>query len=243
MGDNKTTTQTGSSSSAVTNTTNKLLGGLSAQYDKGTAVFDKNLFTGAGDTTQNSWASALGAANNPDYANGINGAISDYSRAASGGDAAANDPYYAKLGDNALRDVNAMFTNSGRFGSGSHVNQAVTALGDVNNANIAADRAWQTQGAQMLPGLLQAGQLPSSIQGAVGSAQDANTQGLLQGANDLFRRQNDSGWSTLGQASSILNGAAPAAGQTQTTTSPQAPWWQQGLGAAALGAGIYGSIF
>lgn len=235
MGDNKTTTQTGSSSSAVTNTTNKLLNGLSAQYDKGTAVFDKNLFTGAGDTTKQSWAGALGAANSPEYAAGVNGAISDYSRAASGGDAAANDPYYQKLSDNSLRDVNAMFTSSGRFGSGSHVNEAVSALGDVNNANIAADRAWQTQGAQMLPALLQARQLPSSIQGAIGSAQDANTQGLMQGANDLFRRKNDAGWATLGQASSILGGAAPNAGTTTTTQAPQTPWWQT-AGQLALGA-------
>lgn len=232
---NKTTTSTGSASPAVTATTDKLLNGLSAQYDKGTAVNPVNLFSGAGDTTKNSWASALSAANNPEYAAGINGAISDYSRAASGGDAAANDPYYAKLGDNTLRDVNAMFTNSGRFGSGSHVNEAVSALGDVNNANIAADRAWQTQGAQMLPGLLQAGQLPAGIQGAVGSAQDANTQGLLQGANDLFRRQNDAGWATLGQASSILGGTAGNAGTTSTTQTPTTPWWQSLVG---LGIGL-----
>lgn len=243
-GGNDTSTQTSAPSNpAVTATTNKLLGGLNTQFDKGTAVFGKTLNPGAGQTTQNSWTAALGAANNPAYSAGVNGAISDFSRAAQGGDAGANDPYYKQLSDDTLRDVNAMFTSSGRLGSGSHVGEAVRELGNVNNANVAADRAWQTQSAQMLPGLLQAGQLPSSLQAAVGSAQDANALGLRQGEADLFDRQNNAGWDRLGRASSILAGTAGASGTTQTSTTPSAPWWQQALGAGAIGSGIYKNIW
>ena len=37
----------------------------------------------------------------------------------------------AKAGDDTLRDVNAIFTSSGRFGSGSHVGNATESLGNV----------------------------------------------------------------------------------------------------------------
>ena len=230
-GGTETTTQTsGPTNPAVDATTTKLLTGLQGQFDKGTAVFDKSLNPGAGDTTQRSWASMLTAADNPTYNAGIKGATADFADAAAGNQYGANDPYYKQLGDDTLRDVNSMFTSSGRFGSGSHVNTAVSALGDVNNANIAADRAWQSQAAGMLPEMYSAGMAPSGIQAGVGAAQDANSLALRQAENDLFRRQNDAGWSTLGQSTSILAGNAGAGTQQQSTTTPTAPWWQQALG-------------
>lgn len=228
---NQTTTSTGSANPNVGPTVNRLLGGINTALDTPARPFNQSLYAGVGGQTTGSWASALNASRNPEYAAGINGAISDYSRAASGGDAGANDPYYKQLGDNTLRDVNAMFTGSGRFGSGSHVNEAVSALGDVNNANVAADRAWQTQGAQMLPGLLQAGQLPAGIQGAVGAAQDADRQATRQGAYDLFERTNNAQLNRLGQIGSIFNGTTGAAGTTSTTSQPATPWWQSLLSA------------
>lgn len=231
MGGNKTTTATntsGPTNPLVDSTTTQLLSNLQGQVNKGTAVFNESLNPGAGQTTQDSWAGMLGAANNPAYNAGIAGATSDFADAAAGNQYSANDPYYNQLSDTSLRDVNAMFTNSGRFGSGSHVGTAVKALGDVNNANIAADRAWQSQAAGMLPDLYSASMAPSQVQAGVGAAQDANALALQQGRNDLFRRQNDAGWSTLGQASSILAGTAGAGTQQQTSTQtvPQAPWWQ-----------------
>lgn len=242
-GTETTTSTSGSANPAVDATTSKLLHGLGAQYDKGTAVFGKSLNPGAGQTTQNSWASMLGAANNPAYLAGVSGATADFADAAAGNQFGANDAYYDKLGDKALTDVGAMFTNSGRFGSGSHVGKAVETLGDVNNANIAADRQWQSQAAQMLPGLYQAGMAPAIVQAGVGAAQDANALGLRQGENDLFRRQNDSGWSSLGQASSILAGTSGAGTQQQSQTTPTAPWWQQ-VGGYVLGnAGRAASAF
>ena len=130
--------------------------------------------------------------------------------------------------------MNATFTNSQRFGSGSHVKNAVKELGNVNNANIAADRSWQMQAAGALPTMYQAGMAPAAAMGAVGADQDANALALRMADNDLFRRQNDAGWSTLGQATSILAGNAGAGTQQQTTTQPVAPWWQQ-VGGYVLG--------
>lgn len=230
-GGTETTTQTsGPTNPMVDSTTTKLLTGLQGQVDKGTAVFNQSLNPGAGLTTQQSWTSMMNAANNPDYNAGVKGATADFADAAAGNQYAANDAYYKQLGDDTLRDVNSMFTSSGRFGSGSHVNTAVGALGDVNNANIAADRAWQSQAAGMLPSMYSAGMAPSGIQAGVGAAQDANALAMRQAENDLFRRQNDAGWSTLGQATSILAGNAGAGTQQQSTTTPTAPWWQQALG-------------
>lgn len=235
-GTQQTTSTTASANPAVTATTTDLLKRLQTQVGKGTAVFDKSLNPGAGATTQNSWASMLGAANNPAYSAGVSGATADFADAAAGNQFGANDAYYKQLGDDTLRDVNSMFTSSGRFGSGSHVDTATKALGDVNNANIAADRQWQMQAAGALPDIYSAGLAPAGVQGGVGAAQDANALGLRQGENDLFRRQNDAGWSTLGQASSILAGNASAAGQTTTNTSPATPWW---LPAGQLALGMF----
>lgn len=254
MGGGGTETQTttsGPTNPMVDSTTTKLLSGLQGQVDKGTAVFNQSLNPGAGSTTQNSWASMLSAANNPAYSAGVSGATSDFADIAAGNRFGTNDPGYAalraKAGDDTLRDVNSMFTSSGRFGSGSHVGTATEALGNVNAGmdyqNFQNDQQRQMQAAGMLPGLYAAGMAPAGVQGAVGAEQDANALALRQGENDLFRRQNDTGWSTLGQATSILAGNAGAGTQQQSTTSPTAPWWQQALGAGAIGSGIYKNIW
>lgn len=246
MGGDKTetTTQTsGPTNPLVDKTTTQLLTGLQSQVGKGTAVFGQSLQPGAGATTQQSWASMLSGANNPAYNAGVAGATADFADAAAGNQYAANDPYFKQLGDDTLRDVNAQFTTSGRFGSGSHVDTAVNAMGNVNNANIAADREYQMQAAGALPGMYAAGMAPAGVLGAVGAEQDANALAILQGKNDLFRRQNDAGKDTLGWASSVLAGTAGAGTQQQTTTQPATPWWQSVLGAGAVGSGIYKNIW
>lgn len=206
---------TGKQSSAPTNplvdpALTKLLTGLQGTYDSTTgAGTPANLSQG--------WNQQITAAGNPDYARGVGGAMSDFADAAAGNQYGANDPAYAKLSDNTLRGVNAMFTNSGRFGSGSHVETAVNALGDVNNANIAADRAWQTQAASALPSMFAAGQAPGSVQASVGEQQRAAP------------------WYNIGQGSSILAGTAGAGG---TTTTESQPWWKVGTGLAATAFGM-----
>jgi len=207
--------QTGSQSSAPSNpevnpTLSKFLVGVRGKYDAGESAGNPAALTSG-------WASQLDAAKSPTYAAGVNGAMSDFADAAAGNQAGANDPYYKQLGDDTLRDVNSMFTTSGRFGSGSHVDTAVKALGDVNNANIGADRAWQTQAASALPSMFAAGQAPGSVQQSVGEQQRAAP------------------WYNLGQGSSILAGTAGTGGSTTTESQP---WWKVGTGLASSALGF-----
>lgn len=91
--------------------------------------------------------------------------------------------------------------------------------------------------ANSLPGFANARLQPAQMQIAAGQMLDADAQARLQGENDLFRRTNDAGWSTLGQASSILAGNAAASTQQSSVTTPTAPMWQQLLGYVAGNAG------
>lgn len=199
-----TSTQSSAPSNPEVNPTlSKLLQGVRSTYDASQVETPPALKSG--------WNAQLGAAADPTYAAGVGGAMTDFADAAAGNQGGANDAAYAKLSDNTLRDVNSMFTNSGRFGSGSHVETAVGALGDVNNANIAADRQWQSQAAGMLPSLFAAQQAPGAVQQSVGEQQRANP------------------WFNLSNASSILAGTAGAGGSTSTSTQPATPWWQSAI--------------
>lgn len=183
--------------------------------------------------------------NNPAYSSAMNGAISDFGDVAAGNRFGLNDPGYAalraKVGDDTLTDVNSIFTSSGRFGSGSHVKNATSELGNVyagmDYQNHQNDIARQQQAAQMMPGLLQGAALPGTMQGAIGAAQDADALATRQGANDLFRRQNDAPWDALSRSSSILSGTAGSGG---TETSQNIPWW---AAAAGIGSTIAGAFF
>jgi hypothetical protein len=249
MGGDKqeTVTTSGSTNPMVDSTTTKLLSGLQGQVDKGTAVFDQSLNPGAGSTTQNSWASMLGASNNPDYSRGVAGATSDFADIAAGNRFGMNDPGYAAMRagalDDAMTGVGSSFLTDGRFGSsvmGEAAGKAATqTLAGLDYQNFQNDQQRQERAAGMLPGLYSAAMAPSGVQAGVGAAQDANALALRQADNDLFRRRNDAGWSTLGNASSILAGTAGAGTQQQSTTEPTAPWWQTMLGAGAIGSGIY----
>lgn len=246
MADKNTETTTGTSGSAnpmVDATASRLLTGLQGQMDKGTAVFGKSLDAGMGAPTQTGLQTSWTAATQPAFGNYMSGAIDSFGKAAAGEQYGDNDAYYKDLSDQTMTDVSGLFTGSGRFGSGSHVGRAVSELGKVNNANIAADRAWQTQAASMMPGLHAASMLPGQAQVGVGQMYDAGRQAALLGENDLFRRQNDAGKDNLGWASSVLAGTAGAGTQQQSTTSPETPWWQQVLGAGAIGSGIYKNIW
>jgi hypothetical protein len=243
------TVQTSSSTTAPTNpdvqpTVSTLMKGLQGAYNSGVAVNNQSLYPGVGDTTKNSWATTLGAANNPAYSSAIGGAISDFGDVAAGNRFGMNDPGYAqlraKVGDDTLTDVNSMFTGSGRFGSGSHVKNATSELGNVyagmDYNNYQQDIARQQQAAGMMPGLFQASLAPGMTQGAVGAAQDADALATRQADNDLFRRQNDAKWEALARGSSILSGTAGAGG---SSTSQEIPWW---AAAAGLGSTLAGGF-
>lgn len=173
-------------------------------------------------TLTGGWNSQLTAAQNPAYAAGVGGAMTDFADVAAGKRFGQNDPGYAalraKAGDDTLRDINALTTASGRFGSGSHIGTATEALGNVyagmDYQNYQQDIARQQNAAQMLPQIFAAGQAPGSVQAGVG------------------QQMQQQPWYNLGQASSILAGTSGAGGQTSTTTTPSTPWWQTGIGLA-----------
>lgn len=250
MGDSQqtSTSTTGSSNPKVTETVNKLLGGLNTAYDAGPPpVFNSSLYSPAGATTQQGWQSALGAAGNPAYSDAISKAIGSFGKAAGGQDYGTNDPGYAQVRQNAIDDtqrtVNQQFNGAGRFGGGTHVG----ALGEgisktisgLDYGNFQNDRAWQTGAAQLLPSLFQSSLLPSATQGQIGAAQDANQQGILQGNYDLQQRQANNKTDWLAKLSSILSGNAGTAGTTTTNTQPGTPWWSSALG---LGLGAAGAF-
>lgn len=169
----------------------------------------------------------------------------------------------SNLVDTTLQSVNGIFNNSGRFGGGSNNVALGKGLGDAlagfdtniydkNVANqynsLGARSGLAQQGVNnafgasaSLPGLFSAGQLPSSIYGAVGSAQDADANAQRQAANDLYQRVNGAQWDTLGRASSILGGTAGSSGTTTTNTQPATPWYQTALaGGIGLGSLLLG---
>jgi hypothetical protein len=240
-----TNTTTSTSSSAPTNpdvqaTASKLAKGISTAYDTGPQVFGESLYSPAGATTQDAWAKAIGAANNPDYAAGTSGAIKSFSDIASGKQILQDNPAYAKVRQNAIDDaiknVGAGFTSSGRFGGGSYIDTATESAGNVaagmDLTRLAQDEARQAQAAGMLPGLFSAAQQPSTVIGAIGGAQDADRQGILQGRADLQQRQAN-GWTDLiAKLTSAAAGNAAGSGTTTTNsvTKPETPWWQSVLG-------------
>lgn len=241
-GDTQTTsTSSGPADPAVQKTVSKLAGGISKAYDKGAPpVFNSSLYSPAGATTTAGWKGALDAAANPSYSASIRNTIDSLGRAAGGGDYGTNDPAYAtlraKAGDDALKSINGVFNNSGRLGGGSNVTSAgegvTNALAGLDVNQLQNDRAFQLSAASALPGAFQSSLLPSSIQGSVGAAQDANQQGILSGAADLQQRKANRQTDWLAKLSSIVNGNAQAGGTTQTTTSPSTPWWQSALSLA-----------
>lgn len=244
-------TTTSTSSSAPTNpdvqaTASKLAKGISTAFDTGPQVFNESLFQPAGATTQDAWAKALAAAGDPTYAAGVNGAMEDVADIAAGNRFGQNDPQYQRLRENAMNDavtnVGQGFNSAGRFGGGSYVKTATEAAGDtaarMDMARLAQDEARQAQAIGMLPGLFSAKQQPATITGAVGSAQDQNAQGILQGRADLHERQAN-GWTDLiAKLTSAAAGNAASSGVTTTNTAtrPETPWWQSlmGLGVQAL---------
>lgn len=219
---NRTTTTSGSASPQVTATVNKLAQGIGNAYTPGASSY-----VAPSSTTTGGWANSLTAANNPNFSSGIAGALSSYGNRAAGNELGLNDPLYAQqrqnLTDDTLSGVNSIFTGSGRFGSGSHVNTAsrglANALGglDLQQRNESYGR--QSEAANLLPSLFAAGQLPSSIQQSVGASMDADKQAQEGGV-----------WDYLNRAVGTTTGAAGAAGTTQTTTQPTTPLWQSLLG-------------
>ena len=241
-------TQTSSTSTAptnsnVTNTTNKLLGGIDNAWAAGPSTFNESLYAGLGTDTKTGLGNLWNVANNPNYLNSVQGSINTLGQTASGANLGQNDPGYAtmraKLGNDVLTSTNGAFNNSGLFGSDNNKYSAASGLADSLGAldyrqyNDSQDR--QVQAAQMLPDLYGALQAPANTQLQVGAIQDADKQAALQGRYDLSQRQGNAQTDLLAKLSSILAGNAQAGGSTTTSTTPTTPWWQSAIG-IGLGA-------
>lgn len=253
---NETATSTsGSSNKEVNALVSQLATGTSNAYKAGPKVFNQSLYAGVGPTTQNAWQSTLGAANNGDYTNGVNGALSSFSNIARGDYLQNGNPYFeqnlAKTLNDTSSGINAGLGASGRLGSNLQIQSLSEGLGNVSNAarsqNYETERDRQVQAAGMLPGLYQAGLAPSAIQGQVGAAMDADKQAQLQAQYELFGRQTNADTDLLAKLTSILSGNAASAGTTTTETKPGTPLWQTLLGyvagnaGKAAGSGAFGS--
>ena len=169
----------------------------------------------------------------------------------------AIDPASTQAGQNLIesvtRNTNSAFNNSGLFGSDN--NQTALArgltqgLGDLQQGYLSGQGSTLANAFGMgqqgvanqagaignLSTLFSAGQAPSATAGAIGSAQDANAQGILTGNADLYSRQNNAKLNLLQQLMGTFTGAAPVGGTTTTQTQPATPWWQSAIG---LGLGL-----
>lgn len=215
---------------------------LETELGKPAAVFDKPLYAGLGGTTQGAINAGIAGAPNAAYSSGIQGALDTLGRTAAGEGIGVEAPGYQAVRDRLQNDVmtgvNSTFTNSGRFGSGSHVGAAVDGLtsnlGALDMAQFNAGLDRQVQAAGMLPGLYDALQAPNDRTLALGAMQDADSQASLLAQNDLFRRQNDTSRQNLIELLGAFTGSQGNAGMQE-----QPQWWQQALG---LGAGIVGAF-
>lgn len=215
---------------------------LNSQLSAGVRPYDQSMVPGLSGQTAQGVNSLSNNPNNSAFSGAMGSTIGDFGAIASGKRFGMDDPGYAtlraKAGDDTLRDVNSMFTTSGRFGSGSHVDTATEALGNVNAGmdyqNYQNDQQRQMQAASMLPGLYQGSQLPGQAQLQAGQTMDAWNSAKAQDDARRFDATQNAGWNTLQRGSSIFAGTAPVSG---TTTTESQPWWKvgTGLGATALG--------
>lgn len=228
-GDTETTTQTsGSSNPDVNALLSKLSKGISSAYQPGGSTY-----VAPSANTTGGWAGAIGAAGNQDFSGGLAGALKSYGNRASGNELGINDPLYAaqraQLRDDIMTGTNTAFNNSGLFGSDQNQFQVARGLaagqGALDTAQRSESYGRQAEAANMLGSLFQNSLLPSSVQGAVGAAQDADAAAKQNGGIDYLR-----------QFTSLLGGAAGAGPQSTTTTTPtQNPFLSLlGLGLGAL---------
>lgn len=224
----KTTSTTGLANKDANALLSTLSKGINSAYTPGGTTY-----TAPGANTTGGWEAALQAAGNPAYAQGIGGALTSYGNRAAGNELGINDPLYAGQRQRLISDVtgkvNNTFNNSGLFGSDSNVkgltSQLTDSLGALDLAQRTESYGLQDQALDNLSQAYQSSLLPSSVQGAVGSAQDADAAAKQNGGLDYLK-----------QFTQLLSGVAGSSPQTTTTTQPSTPLWQSllGLGVSAL---------
>jgi hypothetical protein len=205
-----------------------IIGNLQTEYAKGPQVFDQSLYKPMSGETTGLIGQGLGDINAQ-----RGGVVGDVAAGQwLGGNA---NPYFeanlAQSKDNAMKDVNALFTTSGRFGSGSHVGKAVDTLGNLENT--ARSQNFENEYARMMgaQGALQQG--TATGLGYTGMM-DADAQAKQLGDFDLFTRQTQAPFQQAGDYLGLLNASANAPG-----VAKEKPWWESVLGAGMGLAGSY----
>ena len=210
---------------------------LNTQLAAGVKPYTESMVPALSSQTQAGIGALSNNPNNSIYGAGISSAIGQQADIAAGN--VQNDLVRQRALDDALTASNAVFTTSGRFGSGSHAsNLAEGAAG----ALASLDYGRQQQAIQNLPALYSASNMPAAGQLQAGQVMDAYNSAQTADRARIFDATQNAGWNTLQRGASIFAGTAPVSGTTTTTTQPTAPLWQQLLGAGAMGAGIYGAI-
>lgn len=192
----------------------KVLGhDLNAAYSQGPKVFDQSLFAGIGPETQGIISSGLG----------------QLSPVAGGSWLQGGNPYFEDVLSRSLADagagVNAAFAGSGTYGGLSHQNALADTLGGLSlnarygNFNDEYNRMLGAQGQAL----------------GLSSLLDQNAQGQLEGANDLFRRQNDAAYQHVANTMGLFGNAQ----QTGAIQPEQRPF----ANLLGMGAGLAGLLF
>ncbi len=236
---------------------NEYLGKLDKQLDKKAPVFNKSLFTGAGDATKNAWATGTNFANSLVQADGFGtgqrAAMDGFGSL--GGEYAAlgtaydpNSEAYRTLRsgvmDDTLTGVASLGASNGRYGARSFNEGAAEGLGqalaglDYGNMQNNVNNQYRSLDSQagVQTGLFDMGQTALgneqgaiSALGQIGAAKDANTQGIRLGEADLYDRKNNAELDRLIKIGGAFGDPVAAANE--------APWWQQMLGYAVGNAG------
>ena len=269
--DKETTTQTSGLSNPAMEAAATTIGNqLNTQLSQGVTPFTGSMAPNLSGQTQAGISNIIGASGNVGGINaantfatntinsgGYNPALTEAQRGVQSylNESTADAPGFAalraKAADDAAVAANSTFTNSGRFGSGSHReglgqgiasamagmdyqnytdrlnrqmtgNQALAGMGQTAMGNAAG-------AANMAPSLYQAGLMPGQAQLQAGQVVDANNLMQAQDQARIFDATNNAGWNTLQRGGAIFSGTAPVSGTTQTNSQPAAPWWQAPL--------------
>jgi len=196
-------------------------------------VFDKSLYTGMGETTQNALAGIEGGANPAGYSGFVGGAIGDFGDVAAGNRFGTNDPGFATLRqgviDDTMSSINSTFGNSGMFGSDSNLEAAGRGIGSaiagLDYGNFQNDIARQQNAVGTLNSLYGMSQQPGQTQLAAGQIRDADALAGRQGEADLFERDNNADYNRFLELIGAFTGSQSNAGMKQ-----EVPWWQSLLG-------------
>lgn len=143
----------------------QLAGDIMHNYAQGPQVFDKSLYAGMGEGTQNTIQGMLEQAQRPtpqfgkamDFASGAIDqagqpglAAQNLTEMASGGMIGQSNPYREQILDDTRADVEASLGASGRFGTNAHVETLADRLGGLRGSFYDQDRAQQMGAINMI---------------------------------------------------------------------------------------------